>query len=258
VRIASLQIVLQPVWEGMARHQWSETQLVELQSVLANIRLLDDYGRTIRGERAFSNMLIDELRTGRHLNLNDVLGDGNGGTVISSASRFVPSVWFYQNQLTLNRLYQERCLPLVDAAKHRVYVRQTREAEDVPELKSNGVYSIFARLLFPAIAKTAAKFAYGQTAVDLATVACALERHRLANGRYPEQLDLLVPRFIARIPNDVITGEPLKYRREADGTFVLYSVGWNEADDGGEPALTKSGAAAEPNQGDWVWRYPAK
>lgn len=258
VRIASLQITMQPVWEGLARHQWTEEQLTELQSALAKTHVLDDYGRTIRGERAFSNLMIDELRTGKHFDLNDVLGNGNDQSVVSSARRFVPSGWFYQNQLTLNRLYQERCLPLVDATKHRVYVQQTREADDVPELKSRSLYNIFARLLFPAIAKLAAKFANGQTTVDLATVACALERHRLATGQYPEQLDLLVPRFIATIPTDVITGELLKYRREPDGTFVLYSVGWNETDDGGEPGVTKSGAAVDPTQGDWVWRYPPK
>jgi hypothetical protein len=89
-------------------------------------------------------------------------------------------------------------------------------------------------------------------------VACALERHRLAHGQYPEQLDLLVPRFLAKIPNDVITGELLKYHRAADGTFVLYSVGWNEIDDGGEPGFTRTGAASDSNQGDWVWRYPPK
>jgi hypothetical protein len=257
VRIASVQITVQPVWEGLARHQWTEEQLAELQSALANIRVLEAYGQTIRGERAFSNLMMDEMRTGRHLNLSDVLGNGEG-QMLSSARRFVPSGWFYQNQLTLNRLYQERCLPLVDATKHRVYAQQTREADDVPELKSRGLYNIFARLLFPAIVKLSAKFANGQTTVDLATVACALERHRLATGQYPEQLDLLVPRFIAKIPTDVITGELLKYRREPDGTFVLYSVGWNETDDGGEPGVTKSGAGLDPNQGDWVWRYPSK
>ena len=67
-----------------------------------------------------------------------------------------------------------------------------------------------------------------------------------------------MPRFIAKIPTDVITGELLKDRRQPDGTFVLYSVGWNETDDGGEPGVTKSGAAADPNRGDWVWRYPPK
>jgi hypothetical protein len=257
VRIASVQIIMQPVWEGLARHQWTEEQLAELQSALANIRVLEAYGLTIRGERAFSNLMIDEMRSGKHLNLSDVLGNGEG-QMLSSASRLVPSGWFYQNQLTLNRLYQERCLPLVDTTKHRVYAQQTREADDVPELKSRGLYNIFARLLFPAIAKLSEKFANGQTTVDLATVACALERHRLATGQYPEQLDLLVPRFIAKIPTDVITGELLKYRREPDGTFVLYSVGWNETDDGGEPGVTKSGTAVDPNQGDWVWRYPPK
>ena len=30
VRIAMLQITLQPVWEGLAEHQWSEAQLVAL------------------------------------------------------------------------------------------------------------------------------------------------------------------------------------------------------------------------------------
>jgi hypothetical protein len=258
VRIATVQISMQPLWEGLARHQWSEPQLIELQSMLTNIHILDHYGQVIRGERAFNNLMIDELRTGRQLNLSDVLGDGTDQSAFSSARHFVPSGWFYQNQLTLNRLYQERCLPLVDATKHRVHVRQTHGADDVPELRSFGIYNIFARLLFPAIAKTSAKFANGQTTIDLATVACALERHRLAHGQYPEQLDPLVPRFIGKIPADVITGELLKYRREPDGTFVLYSVGWNEADDGGEPGLNRSGNALDPNEGDWVWRYSAK
>ena len=44
-------------------------------------------------------------------------------------------------------------------------------------------------------------------------LACALERYRLANGQFPETLDALVPKFVAKLPTDVITGTPLKYRR---------------------------------------------
>jgi hypothetical protein len=255
VRIANLQILMQPVWEGLAQHVWNEEQLAGLQSTLANIRVLEAYGRAVRGERAMDNLLLDDLRTGRQHNLSDVLGNGDGH-ILSSASRFVPDGWFYQNQLTLNRLLQERFLPVVDTAKHRVYPQATLEIDNVPELKGRGIYNVLARLLVPALSKTAAKFAHGQTVVDLATVACALERYRLAHGQYPEQLDLLVPRFIPKIPTDVITGELLKHRREPDGTFVLYSVGWNETDDGGEVPMRKGGEAPEPNQGDWVWRYP--
>jgi len=101
------------------------------------------------------------------------------------------------------------------------------------------------------------KFACAQASVDLARVAIALERYRLAHGDFPESLEALAPQFMDKIPHDIIGGQPLHYRREANGQFVLYSVGWNETDDGGMVGLTKSGAV-DMNKGDWVWRYPAR
>jgi len=35
---------------------------------------------------------------------------------------------------------------------------------------------------------------------------------------------------------------------------VLYSVGWNEKDDGGTPGK----ALFDEKQGDWVWRFAEK
>ena len=52
------------------------------------------------------------------------------------------------------------------------------------------------RLLLPALGNAVRKFAYGQASVDLARVAIALERYRLAHGEYPESLDALAPQFI--------------------------------------------------------------
>jgi hypothetical protein len=53
----------------------------------------------------------------------------------------------------------------------------------------------------------------------------------------------------------VITGELLRYKRTAAGMFVLYSVGWNEADDGGTIQVRKPGDAPDSKRGDWVWTY---
>ena len=92
----------------------------------------------------------------------------------------------------------------------------------------------------------------------MARVACALERYRLAHGEYPETLDALAPQFIEKLPHDIINGQPLHYRRTDDGKFVLYSVGWNEKDDGGTVVFTKGGSAVDREKGDWVWQYPAK
>jgi hypothetical protein len=89
--------------------------------------------------------------------------------------------------------------------------------------------------------------ARNQTLVNEAYIACGLERYRLAHGQYPETLEALVPQFAAKLPHDIIGGQPLKYHRTADGQFVLYSVGWNEKDDGGV-----AGKAVE--EGDWVWQ----
>jgi len=46
----------------------------------------------------------------------------------------------------------------------------------------------------------------------------------------------------------------LKYHRTGNGTFVLYSVGWNETDDGGTVVSRKpSKLTIDYDNGDWVW-----
>ena len=93
-----------------------------------------------------------------------------------------------------------------------------------------------------------------QTASDQAALACALERYRVANEQFPEKLEALVPKFISQLPRDVLGGEPYKYRRTNDGQYVLYSLGWNEKDDGGVPGPT----LFHDKEGDWVWQFPPK
>ena len=97
-----------------------------------------------------------------------------------------------------------------------------------------------------------------QIEVDLARTACALERYRLAHGEYPETLDALVPQFIEKIPHDIIGGAPLHYRHTSEGSFVLYSIGWNEKDDGGVFSYPPGSSLPRFDQGDWVWQYAAK
>jgi hypothetical protein len=76
----------------------------------------------------------------------------------------------------------------------------------------------------------------------------------MANGNYPTTLDALSPKFLEKIPLDVCTGQPMKYRRIDDGKFLLYSVGWNEKDDGGTVVMDKQKTHIEDlSQGDWVW-----
>ena len=87
----------------------------------------------------------------------------------------------------------------------------------------------------------------------MAQIACALERYRLAHHEYPETLDALAPQFMGTVLHDIIDGRPLNYRRTDDGKFLLYSVGWNEQDNGGQPSPKGKNGAIDYTIGDWVW-----
>ena len=75
--------------------------------------------------------------------------------------------------------------------------------------------------------RAAQQTAQNQTQARQAFIACALERYHLAQGDYPESLDVLVPKFADKIPVSMMRGEPFKYQREADGTYALLFVPWN-------------------------------
>lgn len=76
-----------------------------------------------------------------------------------------------------------------------------------------------------------------QAGVELSRTAAALAAWRADRptgaGPYPEQLDELVPRYLARVPIDPFTDLPLRYERRGDG-YLLMSVGHNGIDDGGD------------------------
>ncbi len=269
VRIAMWQITLQPIYEGLAEHRWSDAQLVALDAELAKLDFLADYKLSMRGEMGAWSGIIDYLR--RHPEqIPNVLGMFGGETEtqnfhpplpVKILTHLIPAGWFDQIRLRLARITVAFYLPTADDVQGTASPAGVRRAEKAfeAEMKKGATPINFCeRVMLPALGNAVKKFAYGQASVDLARTTIALERYRLAHGEFPESLDALAPQFIAKVPHDVIGGGPLKYRRTADGQFVLYSVGWNETDDGGVVVNQKGGNVPDISQGDWVWRYPAK
>ena len=101
-----------------------------------------------------------------------------------------------------------------------------------------------------------------EAARQMTIAAIALKRYQLKHGNYPPDLNSLVPEFLPAVPLDPVDGQPLLYRRNADGTFLLYSVGENGVDDAGDPSLEKGVTSSNygwqnPHALDWVWPQPA-
>ncbi len=259
VRIAMLQITLQPIFEGLAEHRWSDAQFVALDAELAKLDFLTDYKFAMRGELGFLSASTDSLMRNRQ-DLWMVFSQGGVPLIPPRIYPLIPTGWFYQNQLNCARMVVAYYVPLADVSQETVSPAAARHADETlrAETKKTTPYNILEKMLLPWLGTVVEKFAHAQASVDLARTAIALERYRLVHGEFPEALDALAPQFIAQVPHDVIGGGPLKYRRTSDGQFVLYSIGWNERDDGGVVFIPKGGSQPKFEEGDWVWRYPAK
>ena len=68
---------------------------------------------------------------------------------------------------------------------------------------------------------------------DAVMTAIAIKRYRRDRGQIPKDLEQLVPDFLKQVPTDPIDGKPLRYVVK-DSEYLLYSVGKNGVDDGGQ------------------------
>jgi hypothetical protein len=281
VRYAVLNFSDEVVWEGLARNQWSDAQLTEIETGLSKLNLLKDARRSMESERAgFGDKLFDYVRRNKG-SVSD-FGEFGNGRPTDNPFMFAPEGWLYLEQANYHRAFEEKVLPGFDPPTGRVYPHEIdrnfgkykhMNAGEFPsptQFGSGGSFfkhNMLSALLLPALGKIYHKAAITQTAVNETMIACALERFRLSNGKLPTTLDALVPKFIDHVPLDICNGQPLVYRPGKGNQFVLYSVGWNETDDGGT-TVTGTGsppprhdldATPDPDQGDWVWpEYPAK
>ena len=93
----------------------------------------------------------------------------------------------------------------------------------------------------------------------MTVTALALERYRLRHGMLPPNLEALVPELLPAVPIDCMDGQSLRYQLRPDGSFLLYSVGEDCRDDGGNPGLPPD---KKQSRGLWrgldtVWPTPA-
>ena len=93
---------------------------------------------------------------------------------------------------------------------------------------------------------------------QLLVTSIALKRYQLKNGNYPSELAGLQPDFLAALPLDPVDVRPLRYKLIADGTFLLYSIGEDGEDNGGDPTSAANSKTFPWLKGrDLVWPTPA-
>ncbi|MEI6860992.1 MAG: sigma-70 family RNA polymerase sigma factor [Verrucomicrobiota bacterium] len=160
-------------------------------------------------------------------------------------------------------------LPALDKKAGVINMETIRAAwgKEVQPSLGNPLNAVSVRLLGPFERLVAKGIARGQAYQNMAVIACALERWSLAHGGgYPDSTTVLVPELLTKLPVDPVNGQPLHYRRTADGRFQLWSVGANLTDEGGTVTFEEQWTpdeskpkprriSSDPDKGDWVWSY---
>ena len=206
-QMSLVNIAVQPIWEGLARRQWSADQLTAIEKDLARIDAVKDYGFAMRAGLAFNLKTLEYLRTEGRTN---AITDWNDHTmwIPTVLFRLSPRGWFYLNERATATVF-EAALPTTAEAEQRILSPEISDrfgrAENV-EGDWHRIPPNFWLAFVPPLPSQAMNSARVQAGVDMARIACALERYRLTHDEYPQTLDALAPQFIESIPNDIING----------------------------------------------------
>lgn len=231
INVAVRGLYVTEIAEGLRLQAWRDSDLAALQEQLKTINVVPPV------KQAFTMEAMVTFRT-----LESV--PSAGLVKRSSLSGLCPRGWGYQHMTTRLRLDFDR-LASLDSTSEIIFADKVKAADrQAHALEKGWAYTFVPGLGLPNFVAACQRTARIQTQVHQAIIACALERYHLAHGEYPENLDALVPRFLNQIPRDVIGGRIPRYRRADGGTFVLYSVGWNEAYNNAGPSVSG---------GEWIW-----
>jgi hypothetical protein len=250
IHTAITRLYIRVTVDGLRLEQWHETQLVQIQQQLRDINLLPSVVRGLETERAW---VCHILKTATPEEFHQWIGSSSSSTLSSRLQdpafiflALAPRGWTYQNmcgmayrgQATINSFDLSRQLIMPDRAESG-YVRHP-------------VNLFLTDLLVPDLTRIVQTTAQNQTLANEALMACALERYGVIHSQYPESLDALSPDFLKLSPKDIIGGAPLKYHLKNNTNFVLYSIGWNQKDDGGVSGSSDP-TRFELRKGDWLW-----
>lgn len=252
LRLEMLMLAVQPCWEGLARHRWSNAHLSALRERFSALNPRQEFRRAAKGETLLMIHLASQFEAyleGRPSVVASQLNKSEGADALLLwlVKVFYPAGWPAQDRVWLYRFYQR--YGDVDTAAGR---RALDDGSWRSELRKamDPTLPIFVVPRVRMVIDDGATWGlYLETVKQQMIAACALETFWVQKGGFPSQPGPDLP-------------ESMQYETAGTG-YRLYSVGWNGTDEGGQVAKGeehwRSGTSLVPQleQGDWVWAIPS-
>jgi hypothetical protein len=270
---AYLSLATAIYWEALQARDWTDDQLSRWQQQWEQVDGLATVESALAMERARAPMAYQIARASRQgfqsMSGNSGVKDNSEiwndfllharsapGELLTSYPRYWgwSWIWSYRDEQRYLEIVQTmieaardtRRLSLASSLLNDQNARTSQDASAVASFDLAGsMTGSMGRFV-----KTAKR---AQTVANMVATALALERFRLARHGYPDALSKLVPKFMRTVPVDCMDGQNLRYRLNPDGTYLLYSVGEDGVDDGGDPTPIKDRSLSFFNGRDLVW-----
>lgn len=269
VRVACLQINANATWSLLQTNGWNPTQLARWQKHWENTDVLAEWDEIWAVEQLFAREGIKRLRADYHASesyLSSVYGSKDRWdeftTLLSDATtnpkqaakdiygRY-PAYWAwvgwdsYDDLIFLQKNFQEigqvartfqssRVFATVAPALDKIRIREE-------DWKKTAGYGFNEQVVEIAVSRHFERLVKAMVSKQMAIAAIALERYRMQHGAYPESLEALVPAFVVRPLLDPMDGKPLRYKKLPEGGFLMYSIGTDLRDDGGDILAPEAG-----------------
>jgi Tfp pilus assembly protein PilE len=263
VWIAQQAIAARTVDFGIRSHQWTEPQLKEFQALFNRTGMLGLMAGAFEGERAMALSTMDAWCS-RPSEMDRVLPEELPGFMTPRGFGMrIPGVvgLIRHNQSTLANYYSlliRTTRATEENGQRSGFNQELKALEAQMDTTLNAMtahasaYTMLTRQLAPSVSKAVDKSVRGEQRAGLTATACAVERFRKQHGNYPATLHELVPALLTEVPLDIMDHQPLRYRKNSDDTFILWSVGDNGIDDGG---IFRNPKSNSDEILDWVWPY---
>lgn len=205
-------------WECTVIGTWREEELEGLQAAFASCHPVEDMIQGLRAERGLLNEWMSLEPSGKELlNLvqqQEAIAPHQGNKVPPWVVRAYPRGLLLAEQAEVNRSIQR----VID-------ILQKRDGKAAMALKSDYSPPTARHLLALAGSIDRMPFARKalttQSQLDLAILACALERYRMRHGDFPSSLEELAPTYLAAPPIDLFTGKPITYEKRGAENYRL-------------------------------------
>lgn len=241
-------LTMQEIRLALIEHHLSADTLRELDGIVRSCTFRDDIRFAFKAERLGQQDMIQRLFTDDGHGNGHIAPNPNVGSVFSDSVVAAPKggLATLASFVIADRKENEAAFDdfrdsAVDQISKANVVDVDFDFNTLLDKYSKFQYP-FVHLLAPAIGRATASAFTLEAEANATRIMLALELYRQAKGADAPTLDALVPEFLPAVPPDTISGMPWVYKvlptpDEHGRRYLLYSVGTDKQDNGGNHAL---------------------